>query len=265
MSSLVSHAHAHHRFQPYSQHKPASTRLPPLPPSLIAPLTLRIPCMASEVSPPAPSTNNHIAPPAVAAIEAPAEAESACSEPTAVEPSSERRLPLAGKVAIVTGSSRSIGASIAKRLAEDGADVIINYHRIAVEAERTAYSINAHEGGRAYIVKADVSTVAGGKHLLAECVRLIGAPDIVVLNAGIMGHKSLEETEEEDFDALINTNVKGPLFLVQAASEVMTEGASRICLHSLSRRFLDVRNFQEGASSSSRPRSRARRQCCRWD
>ena len=103
--------------------------------------------------------------------------------------------------------------------------MIINYHRIAVEAERTAYGINELDGGRAYIVKADVSTIAGGKFLLAECIRLIGAPDIVVLNAGIMGHKPLAEMEEDDFDVLMNTNVKGPLFLVQGAAEVMKEGA----------------------------------------
>ena len=134
--------------------------------------------------------------------------------------------PLAGKIAIVTGSSRSIGASIAKRLAADGADVIINYHRIAVEAERTAYNINSKDGGRAFIVKADVSTIAGGNHLLKECQRMVGGPDILVLNAGFMGHKPLAETDELEYDKLINTNVKGPLFLVQNAAQYMKPGLS---------------------------------------
>lgn len=136
--------------------------------------------------------------------------------------------PLAGKVALITGSSRSIGASIAKRLAADGADVIINYHRLAVDAERTAYYINSQDGGRALIVKADVSKIAGGEFLLQECIRLLGPPDIVVLNAGAMGHRPLMETEEADYYDHINTNVKGPLFMVQSAAKVMKEGA---CIH----------------------------------
>lgn len=134
------------------------------------------------------------------------------------------RRPLQGKVAIVTGSSRSIGASIARRLAADGADVIVNYHRVAVEAERTAYSINSQDGGRAYIVRADVSTIAGGRFLLKECVRLLGSPDILVLNAGLMGHKPLADVSEAEFDAHVNTNVKGPLFMVQAAAQLMKPG-----------------------------------------
>lgn len=138
--------------------------------------------------------------------------------------------PLAGKVAVVTGSSRSIGAAIARRLAADGADVVVNFHRVAVDAERTAYGINTHHaaghgGGRAVVVRADVSTVAGGRHLLRECRRLLGAPpDILVLNAGFMGHRPLAETDEADYDAHINTNVKGPLFLVQNAAPDMKPG-----------------------------------------
>ncbi|PSR70954.1 hypothetical protein PHLCEN_2v13176 [Hermanssonia centrifuga] len=143
---------------------------------------------------------------------------------------STQERPLAGKVALVTGSSRSIGASIAKRLAADGADVIINYHRIAVEAERTAYFINSRDGGRAFIVKADVSTISGGDYLLQECVRHLGAPDILVLNAGYMGHRPLAETDEADFDLNFDTNVKGPLFMVQAAAEIMKPGSRIVFL-----------------------------------
>lgn len=136
--------------------------------------------------------------------------------------------PLAGKIAIVTGSSRSIGASIAHRLAADGAHVVINFHRIAPDAERVAYAINSRHkegGGRAIIVKADVSTVDGGRLLLRECTRQLGVPDILVLNAGVMGHKPLATTTELDYDAHINTNVKGPLFIVQEAAQVMRQGA----------------------------------------
>lgn len=147
----------------------------------------------------------------------------------ASSPSSSHR-PLEGKVAVVTGSSRSIGASIARRLAADGADVIINFHKVAVEAERTAYNINSKDGGRAYVVKADVSTIDGGRFLLEECTRLIGVPDILVLNAGYIGHKPLDELEETDFDAQINTHVKGPLFMVQAVSHTLKPGAVGLLL-----------------------------------
>ncbi|KAH8104747.1 NAD-P-binding protein [Cristinia sonorae] len=134
--------------------------------------------------------------------------------------------PLAGKVAIITGSTRGVGAAIATRLASYGADVVINYHKVDMAATRMAYGINSAEdkGGRAIVVKADVSTVEGGKKLLGECVKQLGPPNIVVLNASFMGHKPLSEIDEEYFDAFFDTNVKGALFLAKAAAEGMTEG-----------------------------------------
>ena len=111
-----------------------------------------------------------------------------------------------------------------RRLAADGADVIVNYRRAAAEAERTAYGINERDGGRAFVVRADVSTLDGGRFLLDECVRLVGPPDILVLNASVMGHTPLAETVESEFDEHINTNVKGPLFMVQAAARIMDTG-----------------------------------------
>lgn len=134
------------------------------------------------------------------------------------------KLPLAGKVAIVTGSSRGVGEAIARRLAADGADVVINHHGVDVCAEQIARSINAGEGGRAVVVKADVSTIEGGNYLLEESVRRFGVPDILVLNATVLGHRSLEDIDEEYFDLHLNTNVKGPLFLVQAAAKLMKPG-----------------------------------------
>ncbi|KAI0697914.1 hypothetical protein BC835DRAFT_1305064 [Cytidiella melzeri] len=134
--------------------------------------------------------------------------------------------PLSGKVAIVTGSSRSIGAAIAQRLAADGANVIVNFHKIPVDAEVTAQGINAREsGGRAVVVKADMSTVQGCQHLLDECIRHFGLPDILVLNAAALSHTRLASTSEEEFDTTFNTNVKGPLFLVKAAAPKMQPGS----------------------------------------
>ncbi|KAI0676367.1 NAD-P-binding protein [Trametes maxima] len=133
---------------------------------------------------------------------------------------------LAGKVAIVTGSSRSIGAAIAKQLAALGAHVVINYVSSASSAQAVADSINAQGGGvgKAIIVKADVGSVAANQHLVAETVRQFGRLDIVVLNAGIMDNETLSEVTEGTYDRQFATNVKGPLFLVQAAAPHLPPG-----------------------------------------
>jgi 3-oxoacyl-[acyl-carrier protein] reductase len=131
---------------------------------------------------------------------------------------------LSGKVALVTGSSRSIGAAIAKRLADDGANVVINYVSNPNAADEVVSSINAHRPGAAVAVKADVSTIAGGQELLDATVRSFGKIDIIVLNAGIMGSKTLEDIDEQFYDDHMNVNVKGPFFLVKAAAPLLTAG-----------------------------------------
>ena len=130
----------------------------------------------------------------------------------------------ADTVAVVTGSSRSIGAAIAKRLAQDGAFVIINYVSNEAAAKEVADEINSTRSGAAVIVKADVSTVESCKHLLEETLKAFGRIDILVLNAGIMGSKSLREVDEKYFDEHFLINVKGPFFLVQAAEPHLKEG-----------------------------------------
>ena len=132
--------------------------------------------------------------------------------------------PLAGKVAIVTGSTRGIGAAIDQQLADGGANVVINYHKVDMAATRVAYGINMEEGGKAIVVKADVSTIEGGKKLMEECIQNFGPPNILVLNAGTMGTKQLSQLDEEWYDTSFNTNVKGPLFLAKSAAEIMKEG-----------------------------------------
>ena len=133
-------------------------------------------------------------------------------------------LPLSGKTAIITGSSRGIGASIAQKLAADGANVVINYHGNDAPACVVTNTINSREGGKAVMVKADMSTIAGGRLLLEKTMAKFGVPDILVLNAGVLGHKTVANMDEPYYDQHFNTNVKGPLFLVQAASAVMKEG-----------------------------------------
>ncbi|KAI8985763.1 NAD-P-binding protein [Trametes punicea] len=139
----------------------------------------------------------------------------------------------AGKVAVVTGSSRSIGAAIAKRLGSLGANVVVNYVANASAAQAVADSINEQGPGKAIIVKADVGSVAENKHLLDETLRQFGHIDILVLNAGVMETKRLPDVTEENFDKHFVTNVKGPFFLVQAAAPHMKEG-SRIIFFSTS-------------------------------
>ena len=128
------------------------------------------------------------------------------------------------KIAVVTGSSRSIGAAVAKRLARDGASVVINYASNEAAAKEVADEINGIRSGSAVIVKADVSTVGSCKHLLDETLKAFGRIDILVLNAGIMGTMGLRAVDEKFFDDSFMINVKGPFFLVQAVEPHLTEG-----------------------------------------
>lgn len=91
-------------------------------------------------------------------------------------------LPLAGRVAIVTGSSRSIGAAIAKKLGADGASVVVNYVSNAAAADEV---VSAIPEGKAIAVKADAGTTEGGKELLDQTLKAFGKLDILVLNAGM--------------------------------------------------------------------------------
>ena len=128
------------------------------------------------------------------------------------------------KIAVVTGSSRSIGAAVAKRLARDGASVVINYASNEAAAKEVADEINGIRSGSAVIVKADVSTVGSCKYLLDETLKAFGRIDILVLNAGIMGTMGLRAVDEKFFDDSFMINVKGPFFLVQAVEPHLTEG-----------------------------------------
>lgn len=133
-----------------------------------------------------------------------------------ITPSNEK-----GKVAVVTGSSRSIGAAIAKALAEQGASVVVNYVHNSKAAEEVVNAIHAQNIGRAVAVQADASTMAGGQLLLDEAVKAFGKIDILILNAGIMGSKTLSEIDEAFFDSHININVKVPLFMAKSAASIL--------------------------------------------
>ncbi|CCM02136.1 uncharacterized protein FIBRA_04213 [Fibroporia radiculosa] len=138
--------------------------------------------------------------------------------------------PLSGKVAIVTGSSRSIGAAIAQQLAADGADIVVNYVSNPSAAASVVKSINKASIGKAMSVQADVGSKGGAQRLIDEAVRVFGKLDILVLNAAIMDNALLADVTEEDYDKHFNTNVKAPLFMIQAAVPLMKDGGRIIML-----------------------------------
>ncbi|KIJ43532.1 hypothetical protein M422DRAFT_30811 [Sphaerobolus stellatus SS14] len=142
-------------------------------------------------------------------------------------------LPLAGKVAIVTGASRSIGAALAIRLARDGAKVVINYVSNSAAADEVVSAISGEGKGEGFPVKADISTAAGRQLLIDETLKKWQKIDILVNNAGIMLTKTLEQADETNFDTTFNLNVKTPLFLSKLAVPHMAPG-SRIILFSSS-------------------------------
>lgn len=129
-----------------------------------------------------------------------------------------------GKVAIVTGASKGIGAGIAERLAADGASVVVNYSRSAADAEVVVDRI-ASKGGSAFAVKADISDPAQIPALVEATMARFGRLDILVNNAGIYKPDSLESVTAQSFDEHFNLNVRGLLLMTQAAARVMNAGA----------------------------------------
>src|SRR6201999_2186937 len=123
---------------------------------------------------------------------------------------------LKGKVAVVTGASKGIGAGIAKALAEAGAAVVVNYAGSKGGAESVVAEIAA-KGGKAVAVQADVSKAADVKRLFAEAKQAFGRLDILVNNAGVYQFGALESITEDDFHRMFNINVLGLLLASQAA------------------------------------------------
>jgi len=138
---------------------------------------------------------------------------------------------LAGKVALVTGSSRGIGAAIAKRLAADGAKVVVNYAASQGAADEVVADIQK-AGGQAVAVKADMGTPADIPPLFAAAVSNFGKLDILVNNAAIMRRTFLPDVTAEAIDAHFNVNVRGYLLAVVEAAKLMTAGGCIINLGS---------------------------------
>jgi 3-oxoacyl-[acyl-carrier protein] reductase len=140
---------------------------------------------------------------------------------------------LAGKVAIVTGASKGIGASIAKHLAAEGAAVVVNYASSKAGADKVVAEIIG-AGGRAVAVQGDVSKQADINRLFAETKKAYGRLDVLVNNAGVYEFAPLEQVTEEHFHKQFNLNVLGLLLTTQEALKYFTpDGGSVINISSL--------------------------------
>jgi 3-oxoacyl-[acyl-carrier protein] reductase len=134
---------------------------------------------------------------------------------------------LSGKVAVVTGASKGIGASIASHLADEGAAVVVNYASSREAAERVVARITG-KGGRAVAVGADVAKQADIERLFAETKRAFGRLDIVVNNAGIYEFAPLEEVTAAHFHKQFDINVLGLILTSQEAVKYFGKGGGSI-------------------------------------
>jgi 3-oxoacyl-[acyl-carrier protein] reductase len=138
---------------------------------------------------------------------------------------------LAGKVALVTGGSRGIGAAIAKRLAADGAKVVITYAKDASAASAVVAAIE-QGGGAALAIQADAADAKAVQGAVAKAVATFGGLDVLVNNAGTAIPKTFEETTLEEMDRVINLNFRGPMVATQAALKHMKSGGRIIMIGS---------------------------------
>ena len=138
---------------------------------------------------------------------------------------------LAGRVAVVTGASKGIGAAIAKALAKAGADVVVNYASSKAGADAVVDAIVA-AGGKAIAVQGDVSKASEAQGLIEAAVSRFGRLDVLVNNSGIYEFASIEELTEEHYRRQFDVNVLGVLLATQAAARHLGEGGSIINISS---------------------------------
>jgi 3-oxoacyl-[acyl-carrier protein] reductase len=148
---------------------------------------------------------------------------------------------LSDKIALVTGASRGIGQAIARRLADDGAIVAIHYHAAADAASATVADIVA-AGGMAFALQADLSERGGAAHLARKFTAELAERnqntefDILVNNAGVSKRATIDEITEEDFDLLLQTNLKSPFFLIKELLPHLRDGGRIINISSMATR-----------------------------
>ncbi len=138
---------------------------------------------------------------------------------------------LSGKVAVVTGAARGIGAGIAKRLTEDGAAVAITYSSSQASADKLVRDIES-KGGKAIAIRADSTDATAVKNAMAETVKKLGRLDILVNNAGIAVMNTVDKYSLEDFDRMVAVNIRGVFVASQAAAAMMPDGGRIITIGS---------------------------------
>ena len=139
---------------------------------------------------------------------------------------------LAGKVAVVTGASKGIGAAIAKSLASEGASVVVNYASSKSGADAVVSDITA-AGGKAVAVHGDVSKAAEAQGIIDSAVKNFGRLDILVNNSGVYEFSPIETFTEQHYTKIFNVNVLGLLLTTQAAVKHLSEGSSIINIGSV--------------------------------
>src|SRR6204780_3457124 len=138
---------------------------------------------------------------------------------------------LEGKIALITGGSRGIGAAIAKRLAADGADVAITYTKGADAAASVVKAIE-RAGGKAIAIQADAADAEAGKAAVEKTVATFGRLDVLVNNAGTAIPKPFEDSTLEEMDRVLDINVRGVFVATQVALKHMGDGGRIIMIGS---------------------------------
>lgn len=123
---------------------------------------------------------------------------------------------MTGKVVVVTGASRGIGRAVAARLARDGADVVVNYHGPDAEEAEGTRRLVEESGRAAHLIEADVASVADVRRLIEQAAAHYGRLDVLVNNAGVEKNAPFTDVTEEDFDEVLDINLKGVFFAAQA-------------------------------------------------
>ena len=144
---------------------------------------------------------------------------------------------LQNKVAIITGSSRGIGAEIARTLAAAGARVVINY----VSRGEAAYSVHESikaSGGESLVVQADMRNSTEVHRLFDETIEHFGRVDILINNAGVLIFKKFSEISDEEFDHVMDSNVKGVFYALREASTRLSDGGRVVTVSSTVTRML---------------------------